>query len=116
MIVDRGILLDEGIGGRHIGLGLVIVVIRDEILHRVVREELLELAVQLRRQGLVVGQDDSRALQALDDIGHGKGLARTGDPEQGLVRQSIIDVLDDLIDGRWLVAGRCIGGDQFKVF
>ena len=54
VLVDRGVLLDVGVGGRHVGLGLVVVVVGDEVLHRVVREELLELAVELRRQGLVV--------------------------------------------------------------
>jgi hypothetical protein len=34
-------LLDEGVGARHVGLGLVVVVIGDEILDRVVREEVL---------------------------------------------------------------------------
>jgi hypothetical protein len=65
VLVDRGVLLDEGVGGRHVGLGLVVVVVGDEVLDRVVREELAELAVQLRGQGLVVGHDDRRALQFL---------------------------------------------------
>jgi hypothetical protein len=63
VVVDRGVLLDEGIGGRHVGLGLVVVVVGDEVLDRVVREELLELPVELRREGLVVGHDDRRPLQ-----------------------------------------------------
>jgi hypothetical protein len=62
VVVDRRVLLDEGIGGRHVGLGLVVVVVGDEVLDRVVREELAELAVELRGQGLVVGHDDRRPL------------------------------------------------------
>jgi hypothetical protein len=45
MLVNRGILLDVGVGGRHIRFGLVVVVVRDEILDRVVGKELFELAV-----------------------------------------------------------------------
>lgn len=53
VLVDRAVLLDEGVRRRHVCFRLVIVVIADEVLHRVVREKRLELAVQLRRQRLV---------------------------------------------------------------
>ena len=36
--VHRGVLLDEGIGRRDVGLGLVVVVVADEVLDRVVGE------------------------------------------------------------------------------
>jgi hypothetical protein len=38
LLVDVGFLLDIGVGARDVGLGLVIVVVRDEILDRVVGE------------------------------------------------------------------------------
>ena len=75
VFVDGGIFLDEGIRRRHIGFRLVVIVVRHEILHRVIRKELLELAVQLRRQGLVVGHDDGGPLHVLDHIGDGERLA-----------------------------------------
>ena len=50
----------------HVGLGLVVVVVGDEVLDRVVREELAELPVELRREGLVVRQH------------HASGAARAG--------------------------------------
>ena len=40
VLVDRGVLLDVGVARGHVGLGLVVVVVRDEVLDRVVREEL----------------------------------------------------------------------------
>ena len=55
LLVDGGVLLDERIRGGDIGLGLVIVVIRNEVHHRVVREELLELACKLRGKRLIRG-------------------------------------------------------------
>src|SRR3546814_1452302 len=67
VFVDRTVLVDEGVGARDVGLRLVVVVVRDEILDRIVREKLLELAVQLRRQGLVRRHDQRRPLQLLDD-------------------------------------------------
>ena len=56
LFVDGGVFLDVHVGLGDVGLRLVVIVVADEVLHRVVREELLELAVELGRQGLVVGQ------------------------------------------------------------
>ena len=64
LFVDRAVLLDIGVGARDIGFRLVVVVIADEILDRVFREEGLELAVELGRQGLVGRQDQGGALGA----------------------------------------------------
>jgi hypothetical protein len=35
VLVDRAVLLDEQVALRHVGLGLVVVVVADEVLHRV---------------------------------------------------------------------------------
>ena len=61
LVVGRGLLLDVGVGGRHVGLGLVVVVVADEVLDGVVRKEAPELLVELRRQGLVVDHHQRRA-------------------------------------------------------
>ena len=45
MFVHRRIFLDEGVRAWHVGFRLVVVVVRDEILHRVLREELFHFAV-----------------------------------------------------------------------
>jgi hypothetical protein len=44
VLVDLGVLLDEGVGARDVGLRLVVVVVGDEVLDGVVGEELGELA------------------------------------------------------------------------
>ena len=114
VLVDGAVLLDEQVALRHVGLGLVVVVVADEVLDRVAREELAELAVQLRRQRLVGGEDDGRAAEAGDDVGHREGLAGAGDAEQGLVGQAVGDALGELRDRRRLVAGRCEGLEQLE--
>ena len=45
MVVDRRVFLDKGIRGRHIGFWLVVVVVGHEVLDRIVRKKLAELAV-----------------------------------------------------------------------
>ncbi len=84
LVVDRGVLLDVEVLSRHVGLGLVVVVVGDEVLDHVVGEELAELVAELGRQGLVVGHDQSGTLQLGDHAGHGEGLAGSGRPEQRL--------------------------------
>ena len=106
VLVDRAVLLDEEVALRHVGLGLVVVVVADEVLDRVLREELAELAVELRRQRLVGREDDRRPADLGDHVGHREGLARAGDAEQRLERQAVADALDQPVDRRRLVARR----------
>ena len=106
LLVERRFLFDIGVGARDVGLGLVIIVIGDEILDRVLREEALHLAVELRGQGLVRGEDDRRTPGALDDMRHREGLARAGDAEQHLVALAAAEPLAQLVDRLRLVAGR----------
>ncbi len=115
VLVHRAVLLDVGIGGRDVGLGLVVVVVADEVLDRVVREEGLELAVQLRRQRLVRRHHDRRLLHLLDDVGDGEGLAGTGDAQQRLVREPVLKTVDQFRDRLRLVAGWLIRGCQLEM-
>ena len=114
VLVNRRVLLDKQIALRHIGLGLVVVVITDEILHRVIGEKLPELAVQLGRQGFVGRKNNGGTAQAGYHIGHGEGLARAGYAQQGLKHLAIAHALDQLGNRRRLVARRGIGLVQLK--
>ena len=63
-------------------------------------------AVQLRGQGLVRRQHEGRFLHGLDDVGDGVGLARAGNAQQGLVRNTRLEASDQLGDRLGLVARR----------
>ncbi len=104
LLVDRGFLLDIGVGARDVGLRLVVVVVGDEILDRVVGKERLELAVELRGQRLVGREDQRRALRLLDHLRHREGLARAGDAEQHLGAVVALHALDQV--ARSPAAGR----------
>ncbi len=47
MFIDGGVFLDKKITLRNIGLGLVIVVIRNKVLHRILGKEFAHFRVQL---------------------------------------------------------------------
>ncbi len=109
VLVDAGVLLDVRVARRHVRFRLVVVVVADEIFHRVVREEFLELAVELRGERLVRRQHEGGFLDRLDDVGDGERLARAGDAEQGLRRQAGVEALDQAPDRLGLVAGGGVG-------
>ena len=98
LVVDRAVLLDVGVARREVRLGLVVVVVADEVLDPVVGEELAHLVGQLGGQRLVGGDDERRPLDRLDGPGHGGALAAAGDAEQGLEPVAPPDALGQLGD------------------
>lgn len=114
VLVDGAVLFDEKVALWHVGLGLVVVVVADEVLDGVLGKELAELAVQLCGQCLVGCEDDGRTTQAGDYVGHGEGLARARHAQQGLKGFTVLDALDQLLNGGGLVASRWIGLEQLE--
>ena len=114
-LVDGGVLFNVGVGGRDVGLRLVIIVIGNEIFHRAVGEKGPELGAQLGRQGLVVGDDQGGLLHPFDHGSHGKGLARARDPQQHLGGHAAFDARRQGLDGLGLIAPGRVGRFQHKL-
>ena len=104
--VAGGVLLDVDIALRDVRFRLIIIVIADEILDRVLREELLELLVELGGQGLIVRDDQHGPVELGDDVGHREGLAAAGYAHQGLKLLALAQTLRQPLDGLRLVARR----------
>jgi hypothetical protein len=109
VVVDGRVLLDVEVGLRDVGLGLVVVVVGDEVLDRVLRQELAELVAKLRCERLVVRDDERRLLHLLDQPGHRRRLAGAGRAEQGLIAVAGVDAAGQRGDGVRLIAGRTVG-------
>ena len=60
----------------YVRLWLVVIKVAYKIVHGAVWEEVPELGIQLGRQRLVVAQHQRRPLQILNNVSHGKCLAR----------------------------------------
>jgi hypothetical protein len=84
----------------------VVVVVADEVLDCVVREELLHLSEELRCQRLVGRDDQGGALNVRDHVRDGERLAAPGDAQEDLMLIALLDALDQGGDGCGLVAGR----------
>ena len=106
LIVDRAVLFNVGIRRRDVCLGLVVIVIRHKILHRVLREELLELRAELCRKRLVVRQHQRGTVDVGDDVRHRERLARSGHAEQRLIFISVQKAFCQFGNGFRLIAGR----------
>ena len=92
----------------QVRLGLVVVVVRDEVLDGVRREELAELVAELRGERLVVRDHERRLLDRRDHVGHRERLARGRRAEQRLVLQAVVDPGRELGDRLRLIAGRLV--------
>ncbi len=78
LVIDGQVLLDVGVCAGNIGFGLVIVVVTHIVLHSIVREELLHLAVELGGQRLVMAQNQCGLAALRNHVGHSEGLSASG--------------------------------------
>ena len=115
LIVDGAVLFNIGVGGGDIGFRLIVIVVGDEILHRIVGEKLPELTAQLGRQGLIMGQHQRRPVDLGDDVGHGKGLAGTGNALEHLLPLPCQHPFGQGFNGLRLVAGGAVGRNKLKL-
>jgi hypothetical protein len=115
VVVLRGVLLDVEVRLRDVGLGLVVVVVGDEVLDRVVGEELAELIAELRGERLVVRDHERGSLELLHHPRHRRRLAGTGGTEERLAAVPRAERLRELRDRARLVAGRPVGGGDAQV-
>src|SRR6185437_9169459 len=103
LVVDRGLLLNICIARGDIGFRLVIIVVADEIFDGILRKKRPELVEKLRRERLIVRQDDGRPIDRLDYLRHRERLARAGDAQQHLVPLAILHPVHELRDGLRLI-------------
>ena len=112
-LIER-VLLDEGVGLRDVGLGLVVVVVADEVLDGVVRQQVAELGGELRRERLVVRHHEGRALHLLDEPGGRRRLAGSGRAEQHDIGLARVDAVRELFDRGRLIAARDVVADHLE--
>ena len=106
VVVLGRVLLDVQVGLRDVRLGLVVVVVGDEVFDRVVGEELAELVAELRGQRLVVRDHECGLADLLDRPGHRRGLAGAGRADQRLVAIAGPQALGEGRDRGGLITGR----------
>ncbi len=114
IVVDGRILLDVGVRLGDVRLGLVVVVVRDEVLDRVVGKHFPKLVRELSRQSLVRRHHQSRALQLLDQPRSRGRLTGTGRTEEDYVLLPLVDPFLQLGDSCRLIACRFVRADDLE--
>ena len=114
LLVDLRILFNVGVRARQIGLGLVVVVVRDKILNSVVRKELAELITQLRGECFVVRDDKRRPLHILNHVRDSERLARSRHAVKCLVLHATLQTRNKRFDRFGLVPSRFVVRDEFE--
>ena len=71
--------------------------------------------VELRRQSLVVGHNQRRAIGSFDHLGHGVGFAGSRHAQQNLVLFAIENAAGEALDGSALVALGLVGTGKLEV-
>ena len=115
LVVDGRVLLYVGVGRGEVGLGLVVVVVRDEELDPVLREQVPQLRGELGGQGLVRLDDERGPLDLFDHPGDRGRLPRPGDALEGLVAVPPLRSFDERGNGSGLVAGGLERGDDLEI-
>ena len=104
LVVDERVLFDIHILSGYIRLGLVVIVIRHEILDGILGEKLAELGTELSRKRFVVRENERRAVYLGYDVCHSEGLTGSRNSEKRLHSLSLAYALHDLCYRLGLVA------------
>lgn len=114
LLINFGIFLYKGIGGGNVGLWLVVVEIANKVVHGIIWEVGSELGVKLSRKGFVMRDDEGWFAGLLDEIRHGKGFTRAGDPKEDLLFLARSQAIHQFFDSSWLIPSWLIGGFKLK--
>ena len=78
ILIYHRFFFDVGIGNRHIRFRLIKIVVRNEIVHGIMREKIAVLGGELCRERFVVRNYKSRLAVFFNHICNCEGLSRTG--------------------------------------
>ena len=114
-MVYVAVLFDEKILPGDVGLGLIVIVVADEILDVILREKALKFAIKLRRERFIMRHYERGNSEALDDICHAESLTRAGNAEKSLVFVAALKARDDAFDRFFLILARREFALDFKI-
>ena len=114
-VVDGRFFFNKKIGGGNVSLGLVVVVIRNEIFDGIMRKEILELVIKLRGESFVMRHHQRRTVHRLNHLRHGVSFAGPGNTQQNLMLFAVVDAAQQRLDRAALIPLRLVIGNEFKV-
>lgn len=116
LVVNGTIFLNISVATCDVGFRLVIIKVRNKIMHLVIWKKLTKLRVKLRGQGFVVRQHKGRFLHVLNQIRHGKSLTGAGHTQQSLLANTLVQPIAKLCNSLRLVTGGRVFAFEFKLW
>ena len=114
LVVYRRIFFDIGIGLGYVGFWLIIVIVGNEVFHRVIGEQFAQFRRHLGSQSLIGLHYQSGTLYLLYQPGGGRRFSGPGCPQQNDVFFPIVNPLRELGNRLRLIPRRLIGRLHFK--
>ena len=91
---------------RDIRLRLIVVIVGNEVVHRVLGEKFSILLRELGGERFIVCEHEGRLVVLRDDVRDRKRLTRTGHAEERLVAHTLLQPFLNGLNRLWLVARR----------
>ena len=114
LVVHRHILFDVGIRAGDIAFRLVIVIVRHEVFHAVVRKKFAELVAKLGGERFVVRDDEGRTVDVFDDVRHRERFTAARYAYEHLRADPVLHPFGQFFDRLRLIARRLIRRYEFK--
>ena len=114
VFIDLRFFLYVCVANRYIRFRLIVVIIRNEIVHRAFWKEFAILRSKLSGKRLVMCDNERRLAPLLDDVRHRKSLAGASYTEKCLVTLTCLKTLHERDNCRRLVSRRAIVALYFK--
>ena len=106
LLINRTVLFNKRIATRHVSLRLVVIIVRDKILNRVIREKRFKFTIKLRGERFIWRKNNRRALRTLNNMSHCKGFTRARSAKENLIRQPLLYPLNKGFDRIGLITCR----------
>ena len=106
LVINRRVFCNVSIRCRQIRLGLIIIVITDEVADIIIGEEGLEFGGELGGESFVVRNDERRLLDLLDDFGNRVSFSGTRRAEQDLRLHAVFDAACEIMNSFRLISRR----------
>ena len=84
LFIDSTVFFNVCVRTGNVGFRLIVIKIRNKIMHFIFREKLAKLRIKLSGKSFVVGKNEGWAIVFLNNIRHCEGFARTSNPKQSL--------------------------------
>ena len=114
ILIDLRLFLYVCVANRHIRFRLIVVIVRNEVVHCALRKEFAILRGELSGKRLIMCDNERRLAPFCDNVRHCKSFTASRDAKERLVALLLRKPFHECINSRRLVSRRAIVALYFK--